>query len=65
MISREKLTQLEENFTTYIAPLLSEQDPEDIHLAWEFQKFLHSLKLKVLTAERSRIKKWKEELLSR
>jgi hypothetical protein len=65
MISREKLTQLEENFTNYITPLLSDEDPEDIHLAWEFQKFLHSLKLKVLTAERTRIKKWKEELLSR
>jgi hypothetical protein len=65
VISREKLTQLEENFTNYITPLLSDEDPEDIHLAWEFQKFLHSLKLKVLTAERTRIKKWKEELLSR
>jgi hypothetical protein len=65
VISREKLTQLEENFTTYITPLLSDEDPEDIHLAWEFQKFLHSLKLKVLTAEKTRIKKWKEELLSR
>ena len=65
VMNREKLTQLEENFRTYIVPLLNENDNEDYHFVWEFQRFFHTKKLQVLTAEKHDMKKWKELLLSR
>jgi hypothetical protein len=64
-MTREHLKALEENFREFIAPLLSDQDPEDVSFSWEFQKLLHIKKLKVLTAEREGIKKWKQDLLSK
>jgi len=65
IMNREKLGMLEENFHTFIAPLLNENDSEDYHFIWEFQKFFHTKKLQVLTAEKQGVKKWKELLLSR
>ncbi len=64
-MNRETLKQLEEHFTAFIAPFLNEDDPEDLHMAWEFKKFLHSKRLKMLTSEKEGLKKWKEVLLSR
>jgi len=64
-LNRETLDQLERNFDSFIAPLLNDGDAEDLNLAWEFRKFLHLKKLKLLTAEKARMKKWKEMLLSR
>ena len=64
MANREKLNQLEANFDAYISPLLNEDDTEDVNIAWEFRKFLHSKRLQVLTAEKEGLRKWKENLLS-
>ncbi|MDV3244324.1 MAG: hypothetical protein LYZ66_04010 [Nitrososphaerales archaeon] len=64
-LNRETLDQLAKGFDSFIAPLLSDGDVEDVNLAWEFQKFLHLKKLKLLTAEREAVKKWKELLSSR
>jgi hypothetical protein len=64
-MDRKTLLQLQENFNAFIAPLLDEQDVEDVTLSWEFQKFFHTKKLKVLTAENEQVKKWKRVLLSR
>ena len=65
VLGREVLRRLEEAFDGSVAPLLDQNDPEDVNLSWEFRKFLHSKRLKVLTAERESIKKWKHVLLSR
>lgn len=62
-INREELNKLEEHFDAFIAPFLNEDDPEDVNIAWEFKKFLHSKKIKMLTAEREGLRKWKELLL--
>jgi len=62
---RETLKGLEENFDTYISPFLDNDDPEDVNIAWEFRKYLHSKRLRMLTAERDGLKRWKEALLSR
>jgi len=64
-MNRETLKQLEENFNSFIGPLLDENDSEDVSLAWEFQKFLHTKKLKQLTIQRETLKKWKQALLSK
>jgi hypothetical protein len=64
-MDRKNLNLLNENFASFIAPLLNENDPEDYHIIWEFQKFLHDKKLKVLTAESAGLKKWKEILQRR
>jgi hypothetical protein len=64
-MNREKLDQLEANFNAFVAPLLNGDDPEDYHFLWEFQKFHHSKKLQVMTAQREEAKKWKALLLSR
>jgi hypothetical protein len=64
-MNREVLKQLEANFNEFIAPLLDDNDTVDVSFSWEFQKFIHTKKLKVLTAEREGIKKWKQVLLSR
>jgi len=56
---------LEEHFRAFIEPLLDQNDAEDVSLAWEIQKFLHTKKLRLLTAENQGIKKWKQSLLSR
>jgi len=64
-MNRENLRQLEDNFRSFIEPLLSEKDMEDYHFEWEFQKFLHSKTLQVLTAEKEGLKKWKELVVSR
>ena len=65
MRSRETIRQLEEHFSAFISPLLDEDDPEDVNIAWEFKKFLHSKRLKVFTAEKEELRKWKEALQSR
>ena len=65
LTNREKIKQIEFSFDAFIGPFLDEEDPEDFNLSWEFKKFVHSKKLKVLTAEREGVKKWKEQLLSR
>ncbi len=65
MLTREKLKQLEGSFDAFISPLLDEDDVEDVRFAWEFKKFLHSKRLKVLTSERETLKRWKEQLLAR
>jgi hypothetical protein len=63
-LNRENLRQLEENYRTFIEPLLSEKDSEDYHFAWEFEKFLHSKTLQVMTSEKRGLKKWKQLLSS-
>lgn len=63
--SREKLKALEDNFQAFIAPLLDEKDTEDVSMEWEFKKYLHGKRLRVLTAENQGLKKWKETLLSK
>lgn len=63
-LNRETLKQLESHFDAFIAPFLDEDDPEDVNIAWEFKKFLHSKKIKILTAEREGLRKWKALLLS-
>ena len=63
-MNRETLKRLEESFNEFIAPLLDDSS-EDVSFSWEFQKFIHTKKLKLLTAEREGIKKWKQALLSR
>lgn len=63
--ARETFNQLEDHFNTFIAPLLNEDDPEDLSISWEFRKFLHLKKLRLVTAENEGRKKWKERLLSR
>jgi hypothetical protein len=62
-MNRTQLTQLEDNFKAFVAPLLDGNDPQDYHFIWEFQKFFHGKKLEVLTAESQGVKKWKELLL--
>jgi hypothetical protein len=64
-MDRKNLNTLVNNFKAFIVPLLNEDDPEDYHMIWEFQKFFHSKRLKVLTSESESAKKWKESLLSR
>jgi hypothetical protein len=64
-MNRESIKQLEAHFDSYISPFLNENDPEDLNIAWEFRKFLHSKRIKMLTAEKEGIRKWKELLLSR
>jgi hypothetical protein len=64
-MDRKNLNTLINNFKAFIVPLLNEDDPEDYHMIWEFQKFFHSKRLKVLTSESESAKKWKESLLSR
>ena len=64
-LNRETLDQLEGNFDSFIASLLSDDEVEDVSFVWEFRKFLHVKKLKLLTAEKEGVRKWKESLLSR
>jgi hypothetical protein len=64
-LNRRQLDSLETNFRTFIEPLLNGKDSEDYHFIWEFQKFLHTKKLRLLTAEKEGLNKWKEALQSR
>jgi len=64
-LNREKLSQMQENFKAFIEPFLNENDAQDYHLVWEWQKFLHAKKLQVLTAEGELLKRWKESLLNK
>lgn len=64
-MDRRTLTQLGEHFRAFIAPLLDENNPEDVTLSWEFQKFFHTKKMRLLTAERESSRKWKQLLFSR
>jgi hypothetical protein len=64
-MDRKNLNTLINHFNAFIVPLLNQEDPEDYHMIWEFQKFFHAKRLKVLTSESETAKKWKESLLSR
>ncbi len=64
-MDRENLKKLEDNFRTFVQPLLNEKDMQDYHFLWEFEKFLNAKTLQVLTAEHEGMKKWKALLLSR
>jgi hypothetical protein len=64
-VTRDTLRRLEVAFEGAIAPLLDEDDPEDVNLLWEFRKFLHTKRIRVLTAERENIKKWKQVLFTK
>ena len=64
-MDRKSLNALGDNFKAFIMPLLNENESEDYHLIWEFQKFFHSKRLQILTAESVGSKKWKELLQSR
>jgi hypothetical protein len=64
-VTRDTLRRLEVAFEDSIAPLLDEEDPEDVNLLWEFRKFLHTKRIRVLTAERENIKKWKQVLFTK
>lgn len=64
-MNRENLKKLDDNFRDFVQPLLNENEAEDFAIIWEFQKFLHNKKLKVLTAEHELTRRWKESLLNR
>ena len=64
-MDRRTLVTLNDNFKAFIAPLLNQDDTEDYHLIWEFQKYFHNKRLEVLTAEYHTTKKWKEVLQTR
>ena len=64
-MDRKTLNLLNDHFKVFILPLLNENEPEDYHLIWEFQKLFHSKRLQVMTAESKGIKTWKETLLRR
>jgi hypothetical protein len=64
-VTRDILRRLEVAFEDSIAPLLDEDDPEDVNLVWEFRKFLHTKRIRVLTAERESVKKWKQVLFNK
>jgi hypothetical protein len=64
-MNKVKLAKLEENFQAFILPLLDQDGNEDYGFVWEFEKFFHSKKLQVLTAEKEALKQWKEQLLSK
>lgn len=64
-MNREKLGQMQENFKAFIEPFLNEGDSEDYHFVWEWQKFLHAKKLRLLTAEGEILKRWKESLINK
>jgi hypothetical protein len=64
-MDRKSLSLLNENFKSFIMPLLDENNPEEYHLIWEFQKLFHSKRLQVLSAESGDVVKWKESLQSR
>jgi len=64
-IDREALKQLEAHFDSFIIPFLDDTIPEDVHLAWEFEKFVHTKKLMILTAEKQSLKRLKDMLSSR
>ena len=64
-MTRDALRRLEVAFEGTIAPLLNEDDPEDVNLMWEFRKFLHTKRIRVLTAERESVKKWKQVLFNK
>jgi len=64
-LDRKSLSALNDNFKAFIVPLLNENNPEDYHLIWEFQKFFHSKRLQVMTAESEGTRKWKELLQSK
>jgi archaellum biogenesis ATPase FlaH len=65
LVTRDTLRRLEVAFEDSIAPLLDEEDPEDVNLLWEFRKFLHTKRIRVLTAERESVKKWKQVLFTK
>lgn len=64
-MDRKGLSALNDNFKAFIMPLLNEDEPEDYHLIWEFQKFFHSERLRILNAEYAGVSKWKELLQSK
>jgi hypothetical protein len=64
-MDRKTLAVLNDNFKAFIKPLLNEDEPEDYHLVWEFQKFFHSKRLQVMTAEAEGHQKWKALLQSK
>jgi hypothetical protein len=64
-MNKDNLRNLESNFETYLVPFLDENDSEDLHLIWEFKKFLHSQRLRILTKEKEEMKKWKQLLMSK
>jgi hypothetical protein len=64
-LDRKTLTVLNENFKAFIMPLLKADEAEDYHLIWEFQKFFHSKRLQIMTAEADGHQKWKALLQSR
>lgn len=53
-MDRKGLSALNDNFKAFIMPLLNEADPEAYRLVWEFQKFFHSKRVQILTAELGR-----------
>lgn len=64
-LDRKSLGALEENFKAFVLPLLDQNNPEDYHFIWEWQKFFHAKKLRVLTAESELVKRWKESLVAK
>jgi len=64
-MDRRSLNTLGDNFRAFIVPLLDESESEDYHLIWEFQKFFHSKRLQIMSAESVGANKWKELLQSR
>jgi len=64
-MDRKTLSLLNDHFKAFILPLLNEDDPEDYHLIWEFQKLFHYKRLQIMTAESKTTKSLKEMLQRR
>jgi hypothetical protein len=64
-MDRKNLSLLNQNFKTFIMPLLNESDPEEYRLIREFQKLFHSKRVEILTTEWKGVRNWRESLRDR
>jgi hypothetical protein len=64
-MNKEGLSKVDENFREFVYPLLDEDDEQDFHLVWEFEKYIHAKKLQMMTAEKVRLEKWKQAISGR
>jgi len=53
-LKRQELSQLEENFRSYIQPFLDGEDTEDYDLIWGWQKFVYDKSQRIQASKRSK-----------
>lgn len=51
-MKRQELSQLEENFRSYIQPFLEGEDTEDYDLIWGWQKFVYDKSQRIQASKR-------------